>query len=96
MAPVNIALIKYWGKADDHAIIPINDSLSITLSPKSLCTQTSIVASNQFDKDTLFINHKSYPISERVQEVLSELRERTTGFHFGSKHFSKLDLTSYR
>uniref|UniRef100_A0A1D5RLX3 Mevalonate (diphospho) decarboxylase n=1 Tax=Mus musculus TaxID=10090 RepID=A0A1D5RLX3_MOUSE len=30
-APVNIAVIKYWGKRDEALILPINSSLSVTL-----------------------------------------------------------------
>ena len=30
-APVNIAVIKYWGKRDTQLILPTNDSLSLSL-----------------------------------------------------------------
>lgn len=45
-APVNIALIKYWGKQDEARIIPYNASLSMTLN--NLYTETTIQASEEF------------------------------------------------
>jgi diphosphomevalonate decarboxylase len=30
-APINIALLKYWGKRDQSLILPVNDSISLTL-----------------------------------------------------------------
>ncbi len=30
-SPINIALVKYWGKAHEELIIPCNSSISLTL-----------------------------------------------------------------
>ena len=35
-APVNIALVKYWGKRDCELILPYNDSLSLSLDESKL------------------------------------------------------------
>ena len=53
-APINIALIKYWGKEDPQKLIPYNGSLSLTLS--DLRTHTILSLSNTFEfvlNDTL-------------------------------------------
>lgn len=54
-APVNIALIKYWGKADEEKVIPYNSSISISLD--NLYTITTIEESDEgfefFLNDTL-------------------------------------------
>ena len=39
-SPINIALIKYWGKADEKNVLPTTTSLSLTLS--DLWTETTI------------------------------------------------------
>ena len=31
-SPINIALVKYWGKAHEQLIIPTNSSLSLTIN----------------------------------------------------------------
>ena len=41
-SPVNIAFVKYWGKLDEDLIIPINNSLSMTLNTDDLCSTTEV------------------------------------------------------
>lgn len=45
-APVNIALIKYWGKFDEENVIPYNSSISISLD--NLYTITTISDADKF------------------------------------------------
>lgn len=57
-APVNIAVVKYWGKRDEELILPVNSSLSATLHQDQLMTITSVAASKHFDKDRMWLNKK--------------------------------------
>lgn len=52
-APVNIALVKYWGKRDRKLNLPITNSLSVTLGGKGAYTKISIINGKQ---DKFFIN----------------------------------------
>ena len=41
-SPINIALIKYWGKVHEQMIIPANSSLSITIDQGEISTRTVV------------------------------------------------------
>ncbi|KAI9311585.1 diphosphomevalonate decarboxylase [Dichotomocladium elegans] len=75
-APVNIAVIKYWGKRDTELILPTNDSLSVTLSQDILHSKTSIAASKEFTKDRLWLNGKEEDITKnrRMHNCFRETR----------------------
>lgn len=62
-APVNIAVIKYWGKRDTKLILPTNSSLSFTLHQASLRSETRIIASKTFEQDSFTLNGKQIDIS---------------------------------
>jgi hypothetical protein len=61
-APVNIAVVKYWGKREEALILPINSSLSATLDQAQLKTVTSVTASKTFENDKMWLNGKSVSI----------------------------------
>ncbi|XP_021300357.1 diphosphomevalonate decarboxylase MVD2, peroxisomal [Herrania umbratica] len=56
--PTNIAVIKYWGKRDESLILPVNDSISVTLDPAHLCTTTTVAVSPAFQQDRMWLNGK--------------------------------------
>ncbi|KFK36776.1 hypothetical protein AALP_AA4G169000 [Arabis alpina] len=75
--PTNIAVIKYWGKRDEVRILPINDSISVTLDPDHLCTLTTVAVSPSFDRDRMWLNGKEISLSgSRYQNCLREIRSR--------------------
>jgi len=55
-APVNIACIKYWGKASIPLNTPINDSVSVTLDQSDLRAVTTASVSESFTRDRLWLN----------------------------------------
>ncbi|KAI8384337.1 diphosphomevalonate decarboxylase [Radiomyces spectabilis] len=75
-APVNIAVIKYWGKRDTQLILPTNDSLSVTLSQDILHSKTTISAAKEFEKDRLWLNGKEEDITKnkRMHNCFRETR----------------------
>ncbi|KAF4551831.1 Diphosphomevalonate decarboxylase [Elsinoe fawcettii] len=74
-APVNIAVIKYWGKRDPSLNLPTNSSLSVTLSQSDLRTHTTASCSPSYSADSLTLNGSPQDISgARTQACLYELR----------------------
>ncbi|EPS37171.1 hypothetical protein H072_9212 [Dactylellina haptotyla CBS 200.50] len=74
-APVNIAVIKYWGKTSTKLNTPTNSSLSVTLSQDDLRTLTTASCSAQFQADALWLNGAPHDVSNvRSQACFAELR----------------------
>lgn len=74
-APVNIAVIKYWGKRNEELILPINSSLSVTLHQDQLKTTTTVATSRYFQEDRIWLNGKEEDVSHpRLQSCLREIR----------------------
>lgn len=77
VAPVNIAVIKYWGKRDEDLILPINDSISATLSLDYMCAKTTIAASPLFKENKLWLNGKEEIFDNpRIENCLKDLKHR--------------------
>ncbi|EIM19857.1 Diphosphomevalonate decarboxylase [Wallemia mellicola CBS 633.66] len=77
-APVNIAVIKYWGKRDVKLNLPTNSSLSVTLSQDEMCSKTTVSVDKSYTKDTLVLNGEENEINGRLVNVLNVMRESTT------------------
>lgn len=79
-APVNIAVIKYWGKKDKKLKLPINDSISATLNLDDMCTTTTVHISPNFNQDKLFLNGKEQEIQldSPVKIMLDDIRSLST------------------
>ncbi|XP_066922255.1 diphosphomevalonate decarboxylase-like [Clytia hemisphaerica] len=77
IAPINIAVIKYWGKSDESLNIPLNSSLSITLATEDLCTETQVSFDDSLGSDELWLNGKQEDITlnKRIIRVLKEVRK---------------------
>lgn len=75
-APINIAVIKYWGKRNEELILPTNSSLSCTLSQDQFHTQTTLHLNNKHTKDRLWLNGTEEEVSNnhRIQGCISEIR----------------------
>ena len=74
-ARANIALIKYWGKADSSMNIPAAGSISITLD--ALCSETVVFFKESLSADELSLDGESRPeYVPRISRFLDILRER--------------------
>lgn len=76
VAHANIALIKYWGKADEGLIIPHTSSLSLTLD--DLHTTTSVVFDEALDTDEAALDGRRLAgrALARVRVMLDLVRAR--------------------
>lgn len=77
-APINIALLKYWGKRDSQLNLPANDSISVTLCQDQLCTKTTVALSRKFDADRMWLNGTEVTTQNpRLQSCLKEIRRKS-------------------
>ncbi|CAH7670426.1 diphosphomevalonate decarboxylase [Phakopsora pachyrhizi] len=79
-APVNIAVIKYWGKRDSKLILPTNSSLSLTLDQSDLRSTTTarlLRDDSSIVKDVLILNGSKQTIlpDSRLGNCLRRIRE---------------------
>ena len=89
-AHTNIALIKYWGKKDTEFILPMNNSLSLTLD--HFYTDTSVTFDSSYTKDTFILNGKEIPngISEFAKVNSTNHVPTTAGLASSASAFAAL------
>lgn len=74
-AHTNIALLKYWGKADTKLILPTTTSISLTLN--EFYTDTTVDFDSTLDQDEIFLDGQPLlgKASQKVQQFLDLVRE---------------------
>lgn len=75
-APVNIAVVKYWGKRNEELILPLHDSISTTLSTQQMYAETTVMIRQSFQEDRMWLNGKIEDINNvRIQNCLQGVRK---------------------
>ncbi|XP_046397488.1 diphosphomevalonate decarboxylase [Ischnura elegans] len=76
IAPVNIAVIKYWGKRNEDLILPLNDSISATLNMDQMRATTTVMASPNFTEDKIWLNGKeeAFLTNPRLLNCVREIK----------------------
>lgn len=89
-AHTNIALVKYWGKADTDLIIPQTDSLSLTLD--QFYTDTTVTFDPTLTDDQVTVNQKRLtPVAAtKVTHILDLVRQRA-----GLQTFARVDSLNH-
>lgn len=97
-APVNIAVVKYWGKRDAKLNLATNSSLSVTLSQDDLRTHTTAACSSIFPaEDTLLLNQQAQDVSgARSQACFRELRALRAALETADTTLPKLSTLPLR
>ncbi|HET9381407.1 MAG TPA: diphosphomevalonate decarboxylase [Streptomyces sp.] len=76
VAHPNIALIKYWGKRDERLILPVTDSLSMTLDVFPTTTTVRLAPGAGQDRVTLNGTPATGDAGARITAFLDLVRER--------------------
>lgn len=89
-AHTNIALVKYWGKADTTLIIPQTSSLSLTLD--QFYTDTTVDFDDTLTADDVWLNDTllSAAASTKVRRFLDVVREQS-----GDTRFAHVTSTNH-
>ncbi|WP_270994735.1 diphosphomevalonate decarboxylase [Listeria seeligeri] len=72
IAHTNVALIKYWGKRDEHLILPANSSLSFTVD--KFYTKTTVEWDEKLKQDRFMLNGEQ-KTDAKVTRFIDKMRE---------------------
>lgn len=74
-AYTNIALIKYWGKKNEELILPMNNSLSLTLD--AFYTETEVIFSDSYMVDEFYLDGtlQDEKATKKVSQFLNLFRK---------------------
>lgn len=86
-AHTNIALVKYWGKADTDLIIPMNNSFSLTLD--HFYTDTKVTFSNDLQADEFILNDKQQETT-KITPFMNLVRQMAN-----KNCFAKIESTNH-
>ncbi|KFY58361.1 hypothetical protein V496_06170 [Pseudogymnoascus sp. VKM F-4515 (FW-2607)] len=97
-APVNIAVVKYWGKRDPKLNLPTNSSLSVTLAQSDLRTHTTAACSSSFGSDdSLLLNGSPQDVTgARTQACFRELRSLRAALEAADPSLPKLSTLTLK
>ena len=75
-AYTNIALIKYWGKKNESLILPMNNSLSLTLD--AFYTETEVNFSEAYTEDQFYLDNQlqDEKATKKISTFLDIVREK--------------------
>ncbi|MFU8793184.1 MAG: diphosphomevalonate decarboxylase [Acholeplasmataceae bacterium] len=76
VAPINIALIKYWGKSDDIEVLPYNPSISLSMA--DLYTKTTL---KKGDQPGLYFYLDDVLQNDVEHQKINVFLRRFKGFH---------------
>lgn len=94
-APINIAVIKYWGKSNEELMLPCNDSISMTLESSALYTETRIETDPELSADEFCLNgHPEIGLNQRILATIKEARRLAEGVE-GNEDILKCKLKIY-
>lgn len=81
-AHTNIALVKYWGKADTELMLPQTSSLSLTLD--QFYTDTTVTFDDQLSADEVTVNDQllSPVAAQKVHNFLNLVRQQASRTSF--------------